>query len=398
MSNEDRTDASDASADTGGSSDDGSRSQSGIDRRTLLRTGLNTGVAATLVWGAGTANYVSSDDLGSITYALARPSPDADPTALEPRTKDVPIAWHESLRLAFDAQEAIHDLGLSPLISSFVVPGSHDRPEASLSVNATDEDVLERIDGVVSSVPIDLTVVDDVPPLPEQETDVDTAYEVAALEPDAVPGGVVCHSDGSAGTLTSALFDAEDGSRYFATSNHVYGDDGTLEDEHRGEPLDVRYDDQREQIGEVVRGYPAADLVRVEPVDGFRPTTEIERAEPSQVIGQFTRDGLADLMARDATLEKLGAFSDHTVGEIEGVNAVTCYAGEVCKPGQLVWGDEDALTDGDSGSLNFHEDPENPEEYVLVGGINNARTWWPGGDFTWGTAAHHLLEEYGMHF
>ncbi|APW96636.1 hypothetical protein CHINAEXTREME_02095 [Halobiforma lacisalsi AJ5] len=395
MATDDRPDAEDAS--TG---DDSSTERSRIDRRQLLRAGVNTGVAATLVWGVGAANYVSSEDLGSITYALARPSPDADGTDLEPRTKDVPIPWQESLRLAFDAQDAIHDLGLSPLISSFVVPGSYDRPEASVSVNATDEGVLEQIEDVTSSVPIDLTVVDEIPPPPEQEADESDAYRVQDLDPERVPGGVVCHSERASGTLTPALFDAEDGSRYFATSNHVYGEQGTKEEEHSGEPLELRSDedDERHRIGEVVRGYPAADTVQIDPVDEFRPATEIERAEPSTVIGQFTRDGLADLMAREATLEKIGAFSDHTVGEVQGVNAVTCYAGEICKPGQLVWGNEEDLTDGDSGSVNFRADPENPDDYVLVGGINNARTWWPGGDFTWGTAAHHLLEKHGLHF
>ncbi|WP_090376050.1 hypothetical protein [Natronobacterium texcoconense] len=385
-------DSPDDSASESSSIDDGRT----VSRRRLLRTGINTGIAATLVWGVGAANYVSSDDLGTITYALARPEPDAD--SLERRTKSVPVAWHESLRLAFDAQDAIHDLGLSPLVSSFVVPGSYDEPEASISVDATEETVAERLEEVTSDIPVDVNVLDNLPEMPDEEPDTDQAYQVSELEPERVPGGVVCETDHGSGTLTPALFDAETGSRYFATSNHVFGEEGTLEEQHRSEPLAIRYEDAARQIGEVTRGYPAADLVQVEPVDDFRPATEVERADPARVIGQFTRDGLADLMARDGALEKIGAFSDRTAGEIEGVNAVTCYAGEICKPGQLVWGDEDSLTDGDSGSANFRRDPENPDDYVLVGGINNARTWWPGGDFTWGTAAYHLLEEYGLHF
>lgn len=369
--------------------------RSAVSRRRLLRTGVNTGVAATLVWGVGVADYVSTDDLGTITYAYARPDPDSD--SLEPRTRSVPVAWHESLRLAFDAQDAIHEHGLSPLVSSFVVPGSHDRPEASISVTATEATVSAQLEELVGDVPVDVTVLEELPPRPDQEPDEEAAYQVANLEPDRVPGGVVCETEHGSGTLTPALFDAERGSRYFATSNHVYGEEGTLEEEHRSEPLWLRDDDGRHRIGEVARGYPAADLVQVEPLAEFRPATAIERASPERVVGQYTRDGLADLMARDASLTKLGAFSDRTSGEIEGVNAVTCYAGEICKPGQLVWGDEETLTDGDSGSVNFREDPER-DDALLVGGINNARTWWPGSDFTWGTAAYHLLEEYGFHF
>lgn len=391
MSNEDRP--IDASASASDSADESTR----LDRRTVLRAGLNTGIAAGVVWGLGAANYASSADLGTITYALARPEPDAV-DSLERRTKNVPVAWHESLRLAFDAQAAIQETGLEPLVSSFVVPGSYDQPEASVSVQTTEEGVVEALKDAVPDVPIDVTIVDELPPRPEPDPDQGSAYQVAELEPERVPGGVRCDTDFGSGTLTPALFDAETGNRYFATSNHVYGDEGTKEDEHRSDPLWIVYGDVKYRIGQVVRGYPLADVVQVEPVGGYQPAPEIERASPARVVGQYTRLGLADLMAREESLEKLGAISDRTVGEIKGVNALTCYSGAVCKPGQLVWGDEADLTDGDSGSVNFHPDPEHPEEAVLVGGINNARTWWPGSNFTWGTAAYYLLEEYGLHF
>ncbi|WP_245550078.1 hypothetical protein [Halopiger xanaduensis] len=371
---------------------------SGLGRRRLLRSAVNTGAAVTLVWGLGTANYATSSDLGTITYAMARPHPDADGDATEPRRKDVPVAWQESLRLAFEAQDAIHDMGLAPLVSSFVVPGSYDQPEAAISVEATEENVSDQLEEVAANVPIDINIVDELPPAPERDPEHEQAYQLPELGRDRVPGGVVCESDYGAGTLTPALFDAQSGSRFFATSNHVYGEEGTKETEHRGEPLWLRHDDEPHRVGEVARGYPAADIVQIDPVDGYRPGSVIERASPPAVIGQYTQLGLADLMAQNETLEKVGAISDHTAGEIKGVNAMTCYTGEVCKPGQLVWGDEETLTDGDSGSVNFHPDPENPEEYVLVGGINNARTWWPGSDFTWGTAAHELLDEHGLHF
>ncbi|OVE83744.1 hypothetical protein [Natronolimnobius baerhuensis] len=385
MSNDNRT------ADT--AEESGLRSR--VSRRTVLRTGVNTGIAAGFVWGLGAANYATNADLGSITYALARPDPDAD--TLEERTKDVPVAWHESLRLAFDAQAAIQETGLEPLVSSFVVPGSYDSPQASVSVQTTDETVQSTLESIVE-FPFDITVLEEIPPQPQSDGEYESAYQLAEHDPEHIPGGVRCDTDSGSGTLTPAMFDAETGERYFATSNHVYDEEGTLEDEHRSEPLFLTHNDTEYQIGQVAQGYPLADIVRVEPVDGYQPVSEIERAEPSQVTGQYTRLGLADLMARDGTLEKLGAISDRTSGEIKGVNAMTCYSGAVCKPGQLIWGDEDALTDGDSGSVNFHPDPENPDDSILVGGINNARTWWPSSDFTWGTAAHHLLEEYGLHF
>jgi hypothetical protein len=221
---------------------------------------------------------------------------------------------------------------------------------------------------------------------------------VSDLDPSEVPGGVVCKANDNFGTLTPALFDAESGSRFFATSNHVFGAAGTKETEHRGAPLALLHEDEPHQIGTVKRGYPEADLVQATPSDDYRPSSEIERASPLRVIGQFTKMGLADLSARGKSLKKVGALSDETAGQIKGIDGVTCYTGEICKPGQLKWGGEKDLVDGDSGSVNFRADPENPDEYLLVGGINNARTWWPGANFAWGTAAHHLYDAYGAHF
>lgn len=353
-------------------------------------------MSAGLVWGAGTVNYASPDDLDTITYAMVRPEPDSG--SLEPRTKDVPIAWHESLQLAFTAQEKIREAGLSSLVESFVVPGSYDEPEATVSISATDRSVSETIESLTSNVTVNMDIVEEIPPKPESDSDLSDGYQVSNLEPERVPGGVLCESDQGFGTLTSALFDAESQSGFFATSNHVFGEAGTKETEHRGEPLSLLHDGESYHVGDVVRGYPEADVVQVAPVDEYRPSPEIERASPRRVIGQYTGIGLADLMAREEPLTKVGALSDRTTGAIKGVNAVTCYTGEACKPGQLKWGEENTLIDGDSGSLNFHEDPENPDDYLIVGGINNARTWWPGADFTWGTAAHQLLEEYGLHF
>lgn len=376
-----------------GTSDDGGGPR--VGRRRLLRTGLNVGVSGALVWGFG-ADYVSSESLDTITYAMARPEPGA--TALEPRTREVPVAWHQSLRLAFQVQGNIREAGLSSLVGSFIVPGSHDDPEASIAVDATDERVAETIESLADDVAVNVSLVDEIPPKSDDEFELSDAYQVSDLNAERVPGGVVCEGSDGFGTLTPALFDAERESRFFATSNHVYGAAGAKETEHRGEPLTVVHDGDPYHVGDVERGYPTADVVRIDPVGEYRPSTTIERASPSRVVGQYTQVGLADLMARGESLTKFGALSDRSTGVIKGIHGVTCYTGEVCKLGQLKWGDEGTLVDGDSGSVNFHADPENPDEYVLVGGINNARTWWPGADFTWGTAAYHLLDEYGLHF
>lgn len=366
-----------------------------VSRRRLLRSGINVGVSTALVWGFG-ADYVSSADRDSITYAMARSEPDAE--VLNPRTKEVPSEWYESLRLAFEAQKKIHEAAVSPLVGSFVVPGSYDEPEASISVDATDKTVSEVLKALIEDVDTSVNIIDEIPPKPDEGPDLSDAYEASDADAGRIPGGVLCKADENYGTLAPALLDAESKSRFFATSNHVFGRAGTKETEHRGQPLSLPHEGDLNHIGNVKRGYPTVDLVQITPVNGYQPAPKIERASPSRVIGHYTKAGLADLMARGEPLTKIGAMTDRTTGLVKGIDGITCYTGEVCKLGQLKWGDEEVIADGDSGSVNFHEDPENPEEYLLVGGINNARTWWPGAEFSWGTAAYRLLDVYGLHF
>lgn len=375
-----------------------------IERRQLLRSGLALAAGATLV--GGIEDRVD-DDFGTITYALARPDGEPEQGSLELRTKEVSPLWHASVQLAFAARDRIVGAALDPIVETAVIPGEYGEATASLEVTAT-ETVDEAIEDLVvplaagtgADLALEVSVIEEFQPRVEPADGEGTpaGYQLRELSPEGVPGGVLCVTESGSGTLSPALIDAESGDRFFATSNHVYGSAGTREHSHSGEELGVLHSDQEYRIGTVGEGYPGADLVRVEPDGWYRPASRIERADPSRVVGQYTRIGLADLAARDESLTKVGALSGRSTGPIHGVGAVTCYAGEICKRGQLKWGGAEDLADGDSGSVSFHPDPENPDESLLVAGINNARTWWPGGDFTWGTAAHHLQSAYGLHF
>ena len=160
----------------------------------------------------------------------------------------------------------------------------------------------------------------------------------------------------------------------------------------------LEHADGRTRIGRVNRGFPGGDFVRVRPENGYASASRIDGASPSRVGGQFTKVGLADLYARGEPLEKVGGRTGHTSGEIKGINGMTYYYGSMYRRGQLKWGEESTITDGDSGSVSYHSDPERPDEQVLVAGFNNARSWWPTGDFTWGTAAYHVYAAHGFHF
>lgn len=150
-------------------------------------------------------------------------------------------------------------------------------------------------------------------------------------------------------------------------------------------------------VGRVRHRFADEDLLLAEPAGGREPESEISDASPGTVGGQFTRLGLADLQARGEPLRMMAAASGHESGEIEGVDGIPFYTGAGVPTGQLMWGDEGTFTEGDSGSVNYHVDPEDDEQ-VLVGGVNSAPTWWPGADFTWGTAAYRIRDAHGYVF
>lgn len=364
-------------------------------RRGFLKASVTLGVGAIAGWGL-TSVSEPSDSMVEITYALARSEPASG--RVHARTKTVPADWHTNLEQAFAVQEHLRTANLSSFVGSVAVPGSYDDPDASISVVATDRSILDSLEPLVSGLTVELTLIDSLPNAPWNEPTKTESYQISSLDRSYVPAGVVCVTENGTGTLGPALYDAERRTKYFTTSNHLFGADGTKTTEHEGASLSLLHDGATREIGRVVRGYPWVDVVRIAPTGGYHPTSKLADVSPGTVIGQYTKVGLADLMARDESLHKFGAYSKHTTGQIKGVDGVTCYIGKICKHGQLMWGTEETMTDGDSGSVTYHPDPDNPEEYVLVGGINNARTWWPGMDFTWGTAGYFLREQYGLHF
>lgn len=186
--------------------------------------------------------------------------------------------------------------------------------------------------------------------------------------------------------------DPTDGSLYFGTANHLFG--GTA---NQGEPFYL-LDDGRTEIGTVTNSYPRVDLVSARPKPDYQPLQRIHGGDPGRVLGQFTKVGLADLKAAGEPLEKIGVRTGHTQGKIQAVDGLTCAYGAICKQGQLKWGRESGFGDGDSGSVNYHADPDDPDAGVLVGGFNNARTWWPGEDYIWGTAGYYITRKYGYTF
>ncbi len=305
----------------------------------------------------------------------------------EPLTTTVPADWFADLRAVFDAHER-HDLLSRPgIVGSAVVPGEFGGRNAALAVDVTDDAATGSVPERIGDVAVEVNHVEST-----DDTEKHEQYD-GSFDGNRVPGSVECGSRHAAATLCPAMYD--DGTPFFTTSNHLYGDD---DEQHRGEPFFVKGRDGWRKVGEVGRGYALDDFVRIDPVNDAVPTSAIRGASPSAVLGQFTRAGLAHLKARGSKLEKIAVVSGYSTGAIQAIDGMTCAYGTVCKHGQLKWGKRSSFTNGDSGSVSYHPDLQNPDAGVLVASLNNARTWWPVEDYIWGTAAYRITADHRVTF
>ncbi len=330
-----------------------------------------------------------------ITTALVRPDGD-DSAGLQARTRTVPARWYAAVSKAFELNSWLARSAITGYLGSAVVPGSYDDESARITVEVSvDADaVREVLDRVIDGVYIDVEAIRNLDDLEEDGFDRQPRRAKNAAD-SVVPAGVACETGTSIATLAPALTDPNTGDRYFATAEHAFRSRPTP----TGASVDVDFrTGGRARVGAVANGYPGADVATIEPTGSYSPGRSIDGNRLYNVVGQYTRLGLADLLARGDGLKKVGALTGETSGEIQGIDAVSCLTGDGCRRGQLRWGDETDMTDGDSGSVSFHADPAGDDDAVLVAGFNNARTWWPGQSYVWGIAAHHLTDTYGYHF
>lgn len=369
-----------------------------VHERPLSRMGRRRFVKtlAAAGFGLASASHLSAGDFAGvdedevpIVYAIARDDP-ADPTEITPRVRTVAADWYDDVRAALTARDTLDLTDFEGVLDAYVVPGDHDGDtSASIAVDVRDEAVAAELDGLVDEVPIESSVVDTLGEEDDESNSPERRYDLE--DGPGIPGGVpVGDADGIA-TLAPALYDPEADERFFATADHLYAGNGL-------DALDVLVPGGRTPIGEVDRRHQEEDLALARAIDEFEPVHALDGPAPNRVVGQFSRIGLADLKARDAEIHKIGAMTGHSTGKIQAVDGVSCVYGDPCKRGQLKWGRESDFTDGDSGSVSYHPDPERPDEGVLVCGLNNARTWWPGEDYIWGTGAYVLHERYGYTF
>lgn len=372
------------------------RVETGMDRREFLRTIVGGGYAI------GMANWLRVDDFLAaddgevpIVTALSRKDPD-DPWSIREQKTYVPAEWYAAVEKAFEVNRRLARVAFTGYFGSAVVPGSHESGSATVSVGVSSEghSAGEMLAELAEGIDIDVKTIIEI----DNFRDGGDYWEprfATAIENGRVPSGVACETETSLSTLGPALYHPDGERAFFVTAEHAFREN---HDPRGGSLVLPRKDADVIELGTVARYHPVEDVAVVEPGGRIEPASRIDAPSQPRVRGQFTKFGLADLAARDEKLEKVGALSGHTTGKIQGVDAVTCFTENFCRRGQLRWGGEMDLTDGDSGSVSYHRDPEGSDRDVLVAGFNNARTWWPGQSYVWGVGAYRLTEEHGYHF
>ncbi len=362
-----------------------------VGRRTLLRTLVAGGSALGVSRLLGVDSSLGADGEETVVTALVRPDP-GDSSELTERSRTVPADWHAAASRAFTVNRRLARVAPTGYLGSAVVPGEYGSGSASISALVSApmyDEVADLLAELFDGVRFDVEAVEGL------EGDVDvprgTPYRLPEPADGEVPGGVACRTGETLATLTPAIYRAGSSEPSFGTASHAFADVG----DDRGRFLRIPFADAGGgEAGRVVGDHPREDLVVARPTGEYSPVSRIEARPSIPVRGQLTRWGLADLIARDEPLASSGAMTRHVVGAIQGVDAVTRLIDGRLRYGQLRWGEETDMTDGDSGSVNYRE----TDAGALVAGLNNARTWWPGQSYVWGTAAYRLTDRYGYHF
>ena len=372
------------------------RLEAGMDRREFLRTVAAGGYAFGVAQFLGVEDFLAAGD-GEvpIVTALVRSDPD-DPWSLEERTRYVPAEWYAAVTKALELNDLLARRSYTGYLGSTVVPGSYDSATASVSIGVSTgaDSFWETFDRLFDGVSIDVETIVNIDEI-EKGPDEFEPRILNTVSDGTVPSGVACETRESIATLGPAMYDPETESEYFVTAAHAYKDGAEPDHDQLVLPLERN---EPIQLGRVERAHPVEDVVAVRPENEVEPSNWIDTPSPTRIRGQLTRLGLADLIARNEMLEKVGAVTGHTTGQVQGIDAVTCFTDDFCRYGQIRWGGEMDLTDGDSGSVSFYSDPQGDDEDALLAGFNNARTWWPGQSYVWGVSAYHLTERFGYHF
>lgn len=377
-----------------------SKRYAGKGRRSFIKSlsGLGFGITTALHL---TPEDVRAANNNEVPVVIGFETSSDNPGEKIPVTKNVPADWYNDYRHADSVYKRKREeiSNVSSVESIWLVPGKYGGRNARIKVTVakgTASQAYGQIPESIDGVPIEITEVG--------------GYELGTCStgnynyghyPDDVPGSVQICNGNVYGTLTGRIYDGNDLNDYFVISNHIYGGRGT---EYQDEPL-YQPESYYDTLGRVEYGHCGYDAMKIRPVNGHNPITRIEDATPSEdLTGWYSKEGLGDLSADGQSVKKYGCRTGYSQGKIESGDGWSQAYG-CTKYGQLQWGDNDDFDDGDSGSLVYHEPPNDSGGYdessIWACGMANAHTadWAElAGNFVWGTSAWKLHNQLDWYF
>lgn len=371
---------------------------SGVGRRNFTKYLLSAGFGAGAIAGL-TVEDVKAAASDEVPIVIGYET-DEFGENLSPVTKRVPADWYNNNQHA----KAVHERRAPGLLKNPHIKGVGYEPgeyggknaQITVTVDAKHKEAAASVPDSVEGVPFEVSYggYANLGACNCHSGDYNTWHT-----DDTVPGGMqICNGNGSYGTLTGRA--VQNGDEYFLINNHMFGGNNT---DHQGEPV-YQPDCSSEPLGDVKRGYCRWDAMLINPKNDHDPVSYYEDANPTdRITGFFNRSGLSDIKASGRDIEKYGCTTGRTSGKIKNTDKWTSTYGCKNKTGQLVWGTNNDMDDGDSGSLAYHEEPDGSGGYSNNGiwacGLCSARTadWAEiSDDYVWGTSAWKLNNAEGI--
>lgn len=337
----------------------------GMSRRQLLSS--LTGVGFTPL----TASYLTTDDIDNaasdevpIVVGFHSDDSQSERTAYK---EYVPADWYNNFRHATQVKHRLTKfLSQVPgIVSVGVIPGDRGGENARLIVRIRNE-VVDRVLGevptYVDGVKIDVESIGRITPL-------SCAHSLQNWESSqsSIYGGYEVRGDAAQpiGSVGAPAF--KNGTRYLATTQHIFaGNDST------GKTL--THPDGT-ALGTVKATRCNEDYAMVRLNSSHHIERKIRHSGYDGITGHYSRDGVANLKSHNATTQKVGRTTCRTSFARIQSTGETIYTASGCipKPYSVVHkanSSSNGLNKGDSGSISFHEAPNNRNKCWLISFMN----------------------------
>lgn len=356
-------------------------------RRTMLKSAGGLAIAGIGGPMATRVRASPTEDV-EITYSYSHKDVHNPEKGINEETKEVPKEWYSELTHARQVRSKKNFEKKPGVQSVSVLPGKYGGQSAKIRVGASEktaEEADKHVDDILGSIP------DWSEGVEIEKEEVGIGKSVTCYDSDygnSVPGGAKVETgDGSAyGTLSGAVYYIGYGPR-FATNYHIFNEYDDVAGKKMHHP-----ESTNEAIGEIDIAGCGKDIVVAESINNHTASDEIAGTSLS-VVGQYTKDGVDDLIAADKSATKNGVKSCETSGKVVASDGYIGYVDDGCGDRNYQVKGEWTTNPGDSGSAAYR-DVGGGEAKVLS---MNAGTDPLNGN-TYGFGAYHLDDYFSIYW